>query len=88
MPLEGLPEYGVTLSGNVDNPVIENHSGKVVIGYVVKQADQNGRGLEARLLLAPSGQPEGIPDGGSLCLRSSACKSNRPDAKPGASMVA
>ena len=43
-PLEGLPQYGVTLSGSPENPVIENHSGRMVIGYVVDTADANGRG--------------------------------------------
>ena len=45
-PLEGLPQYGVTLSGSPENPVIENHSGRTVIGYVVETADANGRGDE------------------------------------------
>jgi hypothetical protein len=61
------PEYGVTLSGSPENPVIENHSGRAVIAYRLGTADQNGRGAGGPLnLLAFSGQPAGIPDGGSL----------------------
>jgi len=30
MPLKGLPEYGVTLSGSPQNPVIENRSSRTV----------------------------------------------------------
>ena len=33
MPLKGLPEYGVTLSGSPEDSVIENHRGGVIIGY-------------------------------------------------------
>jgi hypothetical protein len=31
--LQGLPQYGVTLTGTLENPIIGNHSGRVVIGY-------------------------------------------------------
>jgi tetratricopeptide (TPR) repeat protein len=64
--LEGLPQYGITLSGSPENPVIENHSGRVVIGYDMKFADANGRGPGLNEVLAPSVQPAGIPDGGAL----------------------
>ena len=65
--LEGLPQYGVTLSGSLENPIVENHSGKTVIGYVVKFADANGRGEILNQLMAHSPMlPAGIPDGGSL----------------------
>jgi hypothetical protein len=43
--LQGLPAYGVSLSGSLENPGIENHSGRVVIGYDVKFSDANGRGM-------------------------------------------
>lgn len=43
--LQGLPAYGITLSGTPENPVIENHSGRVVIAYDVKFSDANGRGM-------------------------------------------
>jgi hypothetical protein len=65
--LQGLPQYGVTLTGTPENPIIENHSGRVVIGYSVKLADANGRGmLLAAQVLATSIQPAGIPDGGAI----------------------
>jgi hypothetical protein len=51
------PEYGVTLTGTADNPVVENHSGKTVIGYVVN--------LGPPQLLALSVEPSGLPDGDS-----------------------
>jgi tetratricopeptide (TPR) repeat protein len=64
--LEGLAQYGVTLSGNPENPVVENHSGRVVIGYDIKSADVNGRALLINQILAPSVLPAGIPDGGAV----------------------
>lgn len=65
--LQGLPAYGITLTGTPENPIIENHSGRVVIGYSVKLADANGRGmLLAAQVLAISIQPAGIPDGGAI----------------------
>jgi hypothetical protein len=64
--LVGLPEYGVTLSGSPENSVIENRSGKTVIAYVLKTADQDGRGPVHGILLATSGQPAGIPNGGAI----------------------
>ena len=67
--LQGLPTYGVTLSGNLENPVIENHSGRVVIGYDVKFSDANGRGMAENRVMADSVQPEGIPDGGSVYVK-------------------
>jgi hypothetical protein len=64
------PEYGVTLSGSPENPVVENHSGKTVIGYDVKLADVNGRGMIlSAQIMALSVQPAGIPDGGSLYVK-------------------
>lgn len=49
--------------------MIENHSGRVVIGYDVKFSDANGRGmLLAARMLATSMLPEGIPDGGAIPL--------------------
>jgi hypothetical protein len=42
--LDGLPKYGVTLSGSPENPIIENRSGRAVIGYRLKTVDQNGHG--------------------------------------------
>lgn len=63
--LEGLPVYGVLLTGALENPVIENHSGKAVIAYVCMAADQNGYTSLNQPLLATSIEPGGIPDGGS-----------------------
>jgi hypothetical protein len=60
------PEYGVTLTGSATNPIVENHSGKAVIGFVVKQADQNGHGPVHQQLLTLSVQPAGIPDSGAV----------------------
>ena len=40
--LQGLPQYGITLSGSPENLVLENLSGRVVIGYDVRLADANG----------------------------------------------
>lgn len=47
--------------------MIENHAGRMVIGYNLELVDANGR-LAASLgqILAPSVLPAGIPDGGSL----------------------
>ena len=39
----GMPEYGVSLGGTPEHPVIENHSGRVIIGYNIETADANGR---------------------------------------------
>ena len=64
--LQGLPEYGVTLSGTHQNPVIENRSGRTVIAYVLIAAGQDGGGPVYQILLATTMQPAGIPDGGSL----------------------
>jgi hypothetical protein len=69
-PLEGLPQYGVTLSGSPENPVIESHSGRTVIGYVVETADANGRGVTYPQLIAISVEPAGLPDGGAVYARS------------------
>jgi hypothetical protein len=49
--------------------VIENRSGRTVIAYVFKTADENGQGSFYQQLLATSMQPAGIPDGGSLYAR-------------------
>jgi hypothetical protein len=40
--LVGLPEYGVTLSGTPDNPVMENHSSQTIIGHVFRVYFTNG----------------------------------------------
>jgi len=67
--LVGLPEHGVLLTGTPENPVIENHSGRAVIAYTLKKADQNGHGMNPLTLLAFSMQPAGIPDGGAVYAR-------------------
>jgi tetratricopeptide (TPR) repeat protein len=64
--LEGLPQYGLTLSGTPDDPVVENHSGRVVIGYDIKSSDTNGPVLSINQILALSVLPAGIPDGESV----------------------
>jgi hypothetical protein len=65
--LEGLPQYGVTLSGTPDDPVVENHSGRMVIGYDIQSAEINGRPmLSINQILAPSMLPAGIPGGESV----------------------
>jgi len=63
----GMPEYGVSLGGTPEHPVIENHSGRVIIGYNIETADANGRIVRGvGQILAPSVLPEGLPDGKSL----------------------
>ena len=62
--LVGLPQYGVTLSGTPENPIIENHSGRVVIGYDMELSEATGpRMILSAQILAPSMLPAGIPDG-------------------------
>ena len=63
----GMPEYDVTLSGTPEDPVIENHSGRVIIGYNIETADANGRVMGGiGQILAPGVLPAGLPDGKSL----------------------
>jgi hypothetical protein len=63
----GMLEYGVTLSGSPEDPVIENHSGRVIIGYNIETADANGRLMGGiGQIIAPSVLPAGLPDGKSL----------------------
>jgi hypothetical protein len=67
--LQGLPQYGVTLTGTLENAVLENHSGRVVIGYSIRLADANGRSAVTRQLMAQTFLlPAGIPDGSSFAL--------------------
>jgi hypothetical protein len=56
----------VLLTGTPETPVIENRSGRAIIAYTLKKADQNGHGTNPLTLLAFSGQPAGIPDGGAV----------------------
>ncbi len=70
--LQGLPAYGITLSGSPENPVLENHSGRVIIGYDVKLADANGRGMALPQIMATSVLPAGIPDGGAVYVKGAA----------------
>ena len=49
--LVGLPEYGVMLTGSVQNPTIVNNSGKTIIGHV--------------LCLGYASEGAGIPPGGT-----------------------
>jgi hypothetical protein len=39
-----MPAYGVTLSGTLAAPTIENHSGKTILAYTVKFLEANGGG--------------------------------------------
>jgi hypothetical protein len=67
LALIGLPDYGVTLSGSPEEPVLENHSGRVVIGYDMETAYANGGGvILSAQIMAPSVLPAGIPDGGAI----------------------
>ena len=67
LAMVGMPEYGVTLSGTPEHPVIENHSGRVIIGYNIETADANGRIVSGvGQILALSVLPAGLPDGKSL----------------------
>jgi hypothetical protein len=49
---QGLPAYGVILSGSPENPMLEHHSGRVVIPYDVRFSDANGRGMPAERVMA------------------------------------
>ena len=63
----GMPEYNIGLSGTPEDPVIENHSGRVIIGYNIDTADAIGRVMGGvGQILAPSVLPAGLPDGKSL----------------------
>ena len=64
--LQGLPVYGVTLSGSLENPAIENHPGKTVMAYDMKILDVNGRWIVDNQLMATSMLPAGIADGSSV----------------------
>jgi hypothetical protein len=43
-PLVGLPQYGVSLEGLVDNPSVVNTSGKAILAYTVWFRNAQGRG--------------------------------------------
>src|SRR5215469_13636328 len=63
----GMPEYSIGLSGTPEDPVIENHSGRVIIGYNIETADSSGRTVGGiGQIIAPSVLPAGLPDGKSL----------------------
>jgi len=62
----GMPEYGVTLSGSPENPVIENRSGKTIIGYRVGFANSNYETRTIYQITPNSRMPMGIPDGVSV----------------------
>jgi hypothetical protein len=64
--LVGLPEYGVTLSGNPEDLVIVNHSARAIIAYLLNTVDQRGLRSSYHIILMLSMQPAEIPDGGSL----------------------
>ena len=70
--LVGLPEYGVTLGGSLEDPILENHSGRVVIGYDMKLWTAAGPGLILPQIMAHSVLPAGIPDGGAICVHTNA----------------
>jgi hypothetical protein len=69
--LVGLPEYGVTLTGTVQNPVIVNNSGRTIIGHVLCLGYASGgaqcrRDLNTRgLRLNRKNVSAGIPPGGT-----------------------
>ena len=50
------------LTGTPETPVIENRSGRAIIGYKLMKAGQNGHGPK----LTFPGQPAGIPNGGAV----------------------
>jgi hypothetical protein len=55
----GLPEYGITLSGSMEDPVLTNHSGKTIVAtqLIVESADGHRIALQGT-------HPEPIADGG------------------------
>ena len=67
--LVGLPEYGVMLTGSVQNPTIVNNSGKTIIGHVLClgyasegaqcRHDLNTRGLRLNMKNVSTGIPPG-----------------------------
>lgn len=59
--LVGLPEYGVTLTGTVQEPVIQNNSGKTIIGHVIRK-DYAGGGALTSVNFSDRGAGE-IPPG-------------------------
>jgi hypothetical protein len=63
--LDGLPEHGVLLTGTLENPVIENHSGRTVIAYTVVIPEQGGS-MSVHQILLTIHMPDGLPDGGLL----------------------
>jgi hypothetical protein len=63
--LDVLPEYGVLLTGTLENPVIENHSGRTVIAYTVVIPEQDGS-MSVHQILLTIHMPDGLPDGGLL----------------------
>lgn len=59
--LVGLPEYGVTLTGTVQEPVIQNNSAKTIIGHVIRK-DYAGGGAFTSVNFSDRGTG-GIPPG-------------------------
>ena len=63
----GMPGYGIALSGTPEHPVIENHSGRVIIGYNIDAADASGHVMGGTgQIPALSVLPAGLPEGKSL----------------------
>jgi len=65
--LEGLPGFGVQLTGTPDAPAIVNNSGKLLIGFVVRFQNKAGHGPLYRTLLTLP-QSAGIPSGSSATV--------------------
>lgn len=70
--LVGLPQYGVTLSGTAQTPVVHNISGRTVIYVILKLDYAEGpstyRPVKVRFVRRPGDSPEGIPPGGFMSI--------------------
>jgi hypothetical protein len=61
--LQGLPEYGVLLTGSPEVPVIVNHSGRTIIGFSMSTYMVNGGRAQAASLLLVYSRSAAVADG-------------------------
>ena len=77
--LVGMPAYGVTLSGTLAAPTIENHSGKTILAYTVKFLEANGGGPTYSGIFGKAGLADGrkgdVADPRAACLYLNECSS-------------
>lgn len=83
----GLPQHGVTLTGNNVVPVIQNHSGKGILGFSIKFLEEGaprqnvGPNADVLLLMNP------IPDGGEYTTFGAGVKASIENSSPVAGHV-